>query len=194
LVEKLVGEATLLVRIGALPKGEHLLLDGTKRLVFWNARVGDAIEARVFEFFLLLGRQISPVGNPPVVVMCDEIEDILFEVRAGTTDSVYGIATNHLGERQTEFRRAHRARERDEHFAATLDVPNIPIGSVPDAASVEMPVMLGDEIANVHRGTLRDSLSDETVATRPREPCALRRLAGPSVQGVLRRRNAIKGS
>ena len=56
-----------------------------------------------------------------VVVMGHEIENIFFKVGACAADQMNFALANHLGERKTELRGAHRPREREEHLAAAVE-------------------------------------------------------------------------
>src|SRR5205085_10918715 len=78
----------------------------------------------------------------------DKIEKVLLQIRAGAGNGVDFFLTNHLGERNAELGRAHRAGESDHHFAATIEVRGVSVGGVLDHGGVEVPVMPIDEFAD----------------------------------------------
>ncbi len=90
------------------------------------------------------------------MVVRDEVEDVLLEIRARAADRMDLAAADHLGERQAELGRAHGARERHEHLPAGVEVPHIGIRRVDERRAVEMPIVMADEIRDcAHRDTFR---------------------------------------
>ena len=71
----------------------------------------------------------------------DKIEQVLFQIRAGASDRVNFVLTNHLGEGDAELGGAHRACESDHHFPAAVDMRDVSVGGVFYHSGVEMPVM-----------------------------------------------------
>ena len=67
---------------------------------------------------LVGGRQIAIVRDALVEIVRNQIENIFFEIRAGAADAMNFVLADHLGQREPEFGRAHRAREGHEHLAA----------------------------------------------------------------------------
>jgi hypothetical protein len=72
-----------------------------------------ALEQRL----LVGGRQVAVIRHALVVIVRDEIEDVLLEIRAGAADGVDLVLPDHFRQREAEFRRAHRAGQRHEHLA-----------------------------------------------------------------------------
>ena len=142
--------------VGALPLVEHGALDAADGLVLRDAGVGDAVQVLVEQLLLLLRREMPVVRNAHVMIVRDEVEDVLLEIRARAADRVDLAAADHLGERQAELGRAHGAGERDEHLAAAVDVLHVGIGGVDEGGAVEMPIVVADEIRDrAHRINLR---------------------------------------
>ena len=56
---------------------------------------------------------------------------------------------DHLGERQAELGRAHRAGQGDEHLAAVVEVRCVTLGRVDERRGVEVPVVVIDEVADL---------------------------------------------
>jgi hypothetical protein len=92
-----VREELLVALIGTLPLVEHRALDSADRLELGDARVRNAVEVPVEELLLLVRREVAVVRNPDVVLVRDEIEDVLLEVRARAADRVDLAAADHLG-------------------------------------------------------------------------------------------------
>gem|GEM_PF-5822620 len=51
------------------------------------------------------------------MVVCHQIEDVLFKVSAGATDCLHFILTNHLCQRQTDFCCAHGTSHGQKHLS-----------------------------------------------------------------------------
>jgi len=64
------------------------------------------------------------------MVVCDEIEDVFFEVGARAGDEVDFVLTDHFGQGDAELRCAHGTGERDHHLAAIFDVLVVAFGSI----------------------------------------------------------------
>ena len=93
-------------------------LDAAHGFFFGDARVGDAIQVMFEELDFLRWREVAVVRHALVVIVRDKIVNVFLEVRAGAADPMNFVLANHLGKRKAELGRAHRARERDKHFAA----------------------------------------------------------------------------
>ena len=62
-------------------------------------------------------------------------------------------AADHLGQRQAELGRAHRAGERHQHLAAAVEVRDVAVGGVDQRRGVEVAVVVPDEIARSRPST-----------------------------------------
>ena len=96
----------------------------------------------VFETMLNLPLEIDPS------IMRNQIEHILFEVRASAADSVNLVLTDHLGERESKLSRTHRATDRDEHLAAVGKQFVVSIRGIDERRSVEMTIVVLDKRCN----------------------------------------------
>ena len=101
------------------------------------------------ELFLIFGAELAIVREALVVIVRDQVENVFFEVGAGPADRVNLLLADHLGERQTEFGRAHRAGQRHEHLPALVEVAPVSIGRVDERPGVEVPVMVTNEFADL---------------------------------------------
>ena len=84
--------------------------------------------------------------------MRDEIENVLFEIRAGAGDELHLVLPNHFGEREAEFGGAHRAAERDHHFAALVEMRDVAARGVHERRGVEVAVVMLDELRDRSAG------------------------------------------
>ncbi len=161
-VHELMREETLACLIGANPFLQHGGLDAAHGLHLGDAGIGDAIHVALQQGFLVSGSEVAVVGHALVVVVRDEIEDILFQIRAGTADRSHLVLADHLGQRQTQFRRTHGPGERDEHLAATGEVGLITLGRIDQRGGIEVTVVVGDKIADrrAHDGSLKNPWRD----------------------------------
>jgi hypothetical protein len=105
------------------------------------------------QLLLLLRRELAVVRDADVVVVGDEVEDVLLEVRARAADAVDLVLADHLGERDAELGRAHRARERHEHRAAAVHELRVALGRVDERRGVEVAEVVADELLDL-RGVL----------------------------------------
>ena len=55
------------------------------------------------------------------------------------------VLADHFSERDADFSGAHRSPERDEHLAATIEVPCVALCGVPQGTRIEVPKMGIDE-------------------------------------------------
>ena len=116
--------------------------------MFRDAGIGHAIEMLLEELFLVLTGQIAVTRNPAVMVVRDEIVNVLFQIRAGATDGMNFVLTDHLRKGEPHFRRTHRARQGDQHATAIVQQFAIRHGGVFHHGGVEMPIMFVDEFRN----------------------------------------------
>src|SRR5690606_25775950 len=65
--------------------------------------------------------------------------------RAG--DDLYLVLPDHLGQRETELRRAHGASQRDHHGAAAIQVRFVAVGRVDECGGIEVPIVVPEEAA-----------------------------------------------
>ena len=145
-IEKLVRKVALAVFVGSRPLFEHRLFDPAHGFAFRNAGVGDAIEVAIEKLLLVLRGEIAIVRDALVVIVRNEVEDVFFEVGAGRADQVDLVLADHLSKRQTQLSRAHRAGERDHHFAAAFDVLFIAFSRVHERRRVEVAIVMLDKL------------------------------------------------
>src|SRR5690606_26965309 len=105
----------------------------------------------------------------------DEVEDVLLEVRAGARDGVDLVLADHLGQRDPELRGAHRAGHRNQHLAATVQVPAPRLGRVDEGGRVEVAEMPCHEVGDrsVHRPCVEVSVRTQrqkVVGAAPTRP------------------------
>ena len=115
------GKYRLPSRSAAFHSSSTALLDPAHRLLLGDARVRDAVQVPPEQRLLLGGAQLAVVRDAHVVVVRDEVEDVLLEVRARAGDGVDLVLPDHLGERQPELGGGHRAGHRQEHLAAARE-------------------------------------------------------------------------
>src|SRR5690606_17127024 len=144
-VEELVREVAAAVGLGGLPLVEDGGFEAAERFLLGDAGVRDAVHPAVEERLLVGGGEVAPAGDALVVVVRDEVEEVFFEVGAGTRDDVDLVLPDHLGEREAEFGRAHGAGERDEHPAARVEVGDVAVSGVHERGGVEVAVVVADE-------------------------------------------------
>ena len=90
-------------------------------------------------------REFPVVRHALVVVMRDEIENILLEIRAGADDQVHLVAPDHLRQRDAELGGRHRARDRHQHLATGGEVGLVALRRVEQRGRVKVTVILRDE-------------------------------------------------
>jgi len=147
-VEELVRKQALTRCVGGVPKVYHAAFDALHRLVFGDAGVGDAIQIARAQIEFVLRRQFAVVRHSHIEIVRDEVEDVFFEVGAGAGDGMHLVGANHLGERQPQFCRRHRARERNHHLPAAFQVRAVSIGGINKRGRVEVPVVVLEKIGN----------------------------------------------
>ena len=162
LIHVFVGEVTAAFTVGLLPVLQHLALDAPHGFFFGNARIGHAIQAALAQRQLFVIGQIAVVGNPAVVMVRDEIENVLFQVGARGANGVHFFLADHLCKRQSEFRGAHRAGHGQQHFSSLLQVAAISFGGIDEDGGIEVPVVVLDELWHAHlRGLCFQSVTSQ---------------------------------
>ena len=117
--------------------------------IFGNAgNVRHAVHVPIEQILLIGGGEMAVVRNALVIVVRDQVENILLQIRARADDGVDFVLTDHRRERDAEFGGGHRARQRHEHLAAGLEVGLIALGRIDQRRGVKMPVMLRDKPGN----------------------------------------------
>jgi hypothetical protein len=82
------------------------------------------------------------------MMVSDEVEDVLFKVRARAANCLHFVLANHLSERMPKLSRAHGACDRDQHFATLLQVSPIAFRGVLKRRRIEVSVMPRNELGN----------------------------------------------
>ena len=100
------------------------------------------------------GRQVAVVRHALVKIVCNEIEDVLFKVRAGAGDGVNFSLADHFGERKTQLCCTHGSAHGQEHLAAAVDKLDVAFCCVYQGCGVEMPVMMLDKFLDCQSKTL----------------------------------------
>jgi hypothetical protein len=67
---------------------------------------------------------------------------------AGAADRVDFVLTDHLGQRETKFGRAHRSGDRHEHRATLLEMGRVAVGGILQRRGVEVAVVMLDEVGD----------------------------------------------
>ena len=142
---ELMGEEALAGLVGANPLLEHLVLDAAHGFHLWDAGVSDAVHVAGEKPGLVGGGQIAVVRDALIEVVCDEVEDVFFEICAGATDAVNLVLADHFGEGEAKFGGAHGSADGDEHLSAVGEQGVVGFGSVDEGSGVEMAVVVLDE-------------------------------------------------
>ena len=145
LVEKFVREITFPLPVCVSPDFEHGFFHAAHRFAFRNARIGHAVHMPFEQLLFIFRRQRAIAGHPLVIIVGDEVENILLQIRAGAGDELHLVLPDHFGERKTELRGAHCAPERDHHLAALVEMSDVALCGVHQRRSVEVAVMMLDE-------------------------------------------------
>jgi hypothetical protein len=112
--------------------------------------VGDPVELPVEEC-LLVGRcQVAVVGDPDVVVVGHQVEQVLLEVGAGAADGVHLALPDHLGQGQAELGGGHGAGQGDQHAPVIVEELLVGAGGVDQGGGVEVAVVVADELFDTH--------------------------------------------
>ncbi len=158
LEKKFVRKKSLRGFVRGVPILHDRALDAAHGFFFGDARVGDAIQVMFEQFDFLRGREVAVMRHALVMIVGDEIVNVLFQIGAGAADSVNFVLADHLGERKAQLRRAHRARERDEHLAAAREMLHVGFRGVDHHGRVEMAIVM------LHEG--RDGTSRPCLQAR----------------------------
>ena len=119
---------------------------------FGDSGVGDAVEMALEQLLFVGPRELAIPRQPLVMVVRDVVEEIFLEVGAGAADTVNLPLADHLRQGHAELRRAHGARERDQHLAAGVEVLHVGLRRVDERRAVEVPVVVPNEIGDrAHR-------------------------------------------
>ena len=130
------------------PLLQHFILDPPHSFHLWNARIGNAIHVAIEKRGFVSRRQIAIVRHALVKIMRDQIENILFEIRARTADSMNLVLPDHLGERQPKLSRAHRAGDGHKHLAARRQMSVVSFCSIYKGSSIEVTIVVLDKRCN----------------------------------------------
>ena len=145
LVHELMREIPLtrLVRFRPLVRDHRL--DTAHRFHLRDTRVRHAIHVPLHQLHFILRSQVTVVRHALIIIMGDEIENILLQIRTRAHDRVDLVRPNHLGERDPELRRGHRACERDQHFAPGCEVRLVTLRGIDQRRGIKMPVVMGNK-------------------------------------------------
>jgi hypothetical protein len=148
-VEKLVGKVAAPLGLGAPPLVQDHVLQPAKGLLLRDAGVRDAVQVLVEQTLLLRGRQVAPVRDAAVVVVGDEIVEIFLQIRPRAADAVDAAAADHLGQRESQFRRAHGPGHREKHAPARVEqLPPAP-RRIEQGGGIEVAVVALDKPGDV---------------------------------------------
>src|SRR5690606_19095269 len=100
--------------------------------------------------------EVTPVLDPDVGFLGDEVEEILLQVGAGAGDGVHLPLADHLREGNADLRGAHRAGEGQHHLAVLLEMLDPTLRRFDERAGVEMPEVMVEDLANRHECSLAD--------------------------------------
>ena len=158
----------LALPFGRLPLLEHRGLDPAHGLLFRNTRVGNPVQMARQQLRLVLRGEVSVAWDPDVVVVGDQIEDVLLQIRAGATDPVHLLVADQLREREPELGGTHRAGDGQEHLAAGIEQLPPPVRRFDDRRGVEVPEMVAQVIRN---GTGHgDTITPVPIGIQPPTP------------------------
>ena len=145
---ELVREVTLPGSVGRHPFLKHGFFQAPHRFHLRDAGVGHAVHVAVEQGLLVGRREVAVMRHALVVIVGDEVEDILFEIRSGAGNDANLVAADHFGEGEPEFPCAHGPGQRDEHFAAVVDELTVAIRGIDERGGVEVAVMVTDEVGD----------------------------------------------
>ena len=107
---------------------QHGRFDPPHRLSLGDARVRDAIHVTIQQRLLVFGSELPVMRHLFVMIVRDEIEDVLLEIRAGATDRMDLVAADHLRERHPDLGGRHRAGDGHKHFPAAIEMADVVVG------------------------------------------------------------------
>ena len=148
LVNELVREVARAVSIRPLPFLKHRGLDSAHGLLLRDAGVGHAVQVAPQQFGFVLWGQVAVVRHALVIVARDQVVEILFQVGSRAADGMDSVLSDHLCERQAEFRGAHGASQRQEHLAASVEQRAVTFGRIHQRGRIEMPVMVVNKMGD----------------------------------------------
>jgi hypothetical protein len=105
------------------------------------------------------------------MVVSNKIKNVFLEVRACRANSMNFVLPDHLRERKSQFRGAHCAAHRQEHFAAAPKMRHVRFRGVNNDGRIKVSVVVLDEIPYAHvrlslRNILRSKSLPKSYATR----------------------------
>jgi len=107
--------------------------------------------------------QITIVGHALVMIVRHQIENIFFEIRSRRADAVHFSLANHFRERNSQLRRAHRSRHRQEHLSASRQMRDIRLRSVNHNRCIEVSELVLDEVSYAHVRLFLRSVFTENI-------------------------------
>ena len=121
-------------------------LQAAERLFLRNAGIRHAVHMILEQVPLVLRRQVAVMRYALIVRMSHQIHDIFLQIGARAGDNLHLVPADHLGERDAQLGRAHRAAQRDHHLAAGVDMGFVSFRGVDQGRRVEMAVMMRDKL------------------------------------------------
>jgi hypothetical protein len=70
--------------------------DAPHSFFFRNTRVSDAVHVPLQQRLFVFRPQITPIGDALVEVMRDQVENVFFQIRAGTTNGMHFALPDHF--------------------------------------------------------------------------------------------------
>ena len=147
-IQVFVREMPLTLRLRLLPECQHGVFNTSHGFLFGNAGVGYAIEMAIEQRLFVSRSEVAIMRHALVVVVRHQIEHIFLEIRSGAGDGVDFILPNHLGQRQPQLGRAHRACERHKHFSATGQLRVVGLGRLHQCGGIKVTIMSLDKLAD----------------------------------------------
>src|SRR5260370_15874047 len=148
LIHKLVREVAFVLLICRHPLFQYHAFDAAHGLHFRDTCIRYSVHVACEQCGFVLRGQVAVMGDALIEIVGHEVEDVLLEVGAGTTDTVDFILADHLGQRYSQLGRAHCACDSYKHLAAVFHELDITFGGVHHRRRVEVPVVplheLGD--------------------------------------------------
>jgi hypothetical protein len=140
------------IALAGLVGGQPLLgdggLDAAHGLALGDARVGHAVHVPVQQILLVLGREVAVVRHALVVVVGDEIEDVLLQVRPvqtmAWTLSCRIISASVMPSSAVDIAPASVT----SILPPALQVRLVTLGGVEQGRRVEVTVVLRDELGH----------------------------------------------
>ena len=111
------------------------------------------------EIRLVLPREIPPGLDDLVAPVRNQVEDVLFQVRAGAGDGVDVPGPDHASQDDAQLPGGHGPCQGDEHLPARRHVGFIGLGRPHGLAGVEVPIVLVEEVPDSAHDLSRKSPS-----------------------------------